>query len=211
MLSIYKIAGKIELKSGLHIGAGNDIIEIGGLDNPVAKDRKGRPYIPGSSIKGKLRSMMEWQLSKVSSNGEPHSCSDPENAISCQICRIFGPHKAAKVKLGPPRLIVRDAILESNDEEGESHTEAKYENVINRVNGTAEHPRQLERVHAGTFFSFEIIYRNFVADEDDAKSDRKAIELALKNLEHDYLGGSGSRGSGKVCFIHDGWSQVYSK
>lgn len=203
MKTIHRLAGKIVLKSGLHIGAGNDVIEIGGLDNPVVKDVAGRPYIPGSSIKGKLRSIMEWCEGKVSGN-EPCSCGD----AACIICRVFGPHKSKKMELGPPRLIVRDAVL-SAQPSALGFTEAKYENTINRIDGTAVNPRQIERVHPETAFTFEIIYRNYLADEKAAEEDRRKLENGLKLLEHDYLGGSGSRGSGRVRFVHEGWQQVF--
>lgn len=200
--SVHTLTGTIEVMTGLHIGAGNDVIEIGGLDNPVVKDRDGRPYIPGSSIRGKLRSIMEWQNDKV--NGDkPHSCPEP----SCIVCRIFGPHKpedAEALRMGSPRLIVRDALMVK--ETDGPWTEAKYENTICRVTGTAENPRQLERVHAGTKFKFEFVYRNFISDNAD--EDRKAIEDALAAMKFDYLGGCGSRGSGKVEFKHEGWKQV---
>ena len=57
---IKSIKGKIVLKTGLHIGAGSDEIHIGGIDTPVVKDPlKGWPYIPGSSLKGKIRTLLE--------------------------------------------------------------------------------------------------------------------------------------------------------
>jgi len=204
--SIHRLAGRIVLESGLHIGAGNDTIEIGGLDNPVVKDVSGKPYIPGSSIKGKLRSIMEWCEGKVKDNNEPCSCGD----ASCAVCRIFGAHKAVKMRMGPPRLIVRDAVM-CKRPEALSYTEAKYENTIQRIDGTATNPRQLERVHPGTEFAFEILYRNYMADEKVAEEDREKIVNGLKLVEHDYLGGCGSRGSGKVRFEHDGWQQVFPK
>ncbi|WP_297499767.1 type III-A CRISPR-associated RAMP protein Csm3, partial [Thermococcus sp.] len=54
------IRGRIKALTGLHIGSQRDVSEIGGIDNPVIKDpHTGLPYIPGSSLKGKLRSLFE--------------------------------------------------------------------------------------------------------------------------------------------------------
>ena len=58
LVRIYTITGTIETVTGLHIGAGKDSIEIGGMDNPVIKHpHTGEHYIPGSSLKGKVRSL----------------------------------------------------------------------------------------------------------------------------------------------------------
>lgn len=199
--SIYKLTGKIVVETGLHIGAGNDVIEIGGLDNPVLRDRAGHPYIPGSSLKGKMRSLLEWSTGKVVVNeekgtSEPHSCQEGV----CLICRLFGSPSNDNVNLGPPRLLVRDAMLSKEWRNSDSLTEAKYENTIDRVTGKAGHPRQLERVHAGVAFDFELIYRHFNQSDDDVLKDKNAILDSLQLLENDYLGGCGSRGSGKVFF-----------
>lgn len=53
------LEGKIVTKTGLMIGTGREAFEIGGVDNPVIKDPNGKPYIPGSSIKGKMRALIE--------------------------------------------------------------------------------------------------------------------------------------------------------
>ncbi|MGD9927943.1 MAG: type III-A CRISPR-associated RAMP protein Csm3, partial [Sphaerochaeta sp.] len=112
-----KITGKIVVKTGLHIGAGNDKVEIGGMDNPIIRNPLNRePYIPGSSIKGKMRSLLEWKLGKIDTEskkpGGPCSCGKAD----CQICRVFGSannsrNSASTIEKGPTRLIVRDATL----------------------------------------------------------------------------------------------------
>src|SRR5512147_368166 len=53
------LEGELHCLTGLHIGAGKGALEIGGADNPVVKDAFGMPYIPGSSLRGKLRSLLE--------------------------------------------------------------------------------------------------------------------------------------------------------
>ncbi len=178
------INGKIEVKTGLHIGGSKETLEIGGLDNPVIRTKDGKVYIPGSSLKGKIRSLLEQKEGKSSSS--PCECG------TCDICKIFGPHKSENIT-EPVRIIVRDAYAEGEN----IKTERKIENIIDRVRGTAISPREIERVPAGTKFDFEIIFN--VYKEDDIKLINKFVE-GMKLLEDDYLGGSGSRGYGKIEF-----------
>lgn len=207
------IKGEIECVTGLHIGGSADTIEIGGMDNPIIKHPiTGFPYIPGSSIKGKMRSLLELKYglfeksTDLRKNGDVHKyCGKKE----CFICRIFGT-SAENSEIGIGRLIVRDASLteESIDklkrlkmDKGLPYSEEKYENRINRINASAT-PRPIERVPAGIKFYFELAYRVFDI-EDSGKVDIdliKYIKEGLKLIENDALGGSGSRGSGKVKF-----------
>jgi len=201
LLKIKKITGTLELLTGLHIGAGKDSIEIGGVDMPVIKDaRTQEPYIPGSSLKGKMRSLLEWKLGEIEPNG--HIKNATGNDIAA---RIFG-HTNKDLKTGPTRIIVRDAFLNKEDlkklaQEGISRTEIKYENTINRINATAT-PRQLERAIAGLKFDIEIIYKIFDIGDNGQKDidNLEYVKQALKLLELDALGGGGSRGSGKIKF-----------
>ncbi len=208
-----ELRGKIKLLSGLHIGGNKDNIEIGGIDNPVIKNPvTGLPYIPGSSIKGKMRFLVEWKEGKVDRNGkgEPHSCDNE----GCVVCRIFG-NTSKEKKYGPTRLIVNDCQLllsaeeEKKLERGELvYVEDKVENRINRLTGTAIDPRHMERVPAGMIFNFGLTYKVFHIDETD-ENDRasnkdeknwKEVLNALYFLQEDALGGSGSRGYGKIIF-----------
>ena len=210
-LEIKKLNGKIRVITGLHIGGGSDTVEIGGIDNPIVKDPlTGEPYIPGSSLKGKMRSIMEWVLGKVTiNNGEPCNCGE------CEICTVFGTSAASNnkkerdkaFKRGPTRLTVRDAFLsdtfKNKFEEGESIIEEKSENNINRITAKAT-PRQLERIVPGTEFNFSLSYR--VLDMgDNGTQDRDYFETVVKKalayLEANYLGGGGSRGNGQIKFI----------
>ncbi|MFZ5942936.1 MAG: type III-A CRISPR-associated RAMP protein Csm3 [Bacillota bacterium] len=199
------IKGQIECISGLHIGGSVEAIEIGGIDNPVIKHPiTNEPYIPGSSLKGKMRSQMEKIEGKVDERGEPCGCGK-EN---CMVCRTFGPHKNSKHNLGPTRILFRDAMMSEETrhdmrkaiEEGNSYIEIKTENIINRAVGTAKHPRSQERVPAGAKFDLEIALQVF--DLDKGKDLIGYIKRALKSLEDSYLGGSGSRGYGRVKFIN---------
>ena len=181
------IKGKIEVRTGLHIGGSKETLDIGGVDNPVIRIKKGEVYIPGSSLKGKIRSLIERKNGiKKGKEGEPCSCG------TCEICRIFGPHKSDNIE-EPVRIIVRDSHAKGDNIE----TEIKYENTIDRVSGKAANPRQSERVPEGTEFDFEIIF-NIYKDED-IDLINKFIE-GMELLEDDYLGGSGSRGYGQIKF-----------
>jgi CRISPR-associated protein Csm3 len=189
------ISGEILLHSGLHIGGAKSSLEIGGLDNPVIKSVNGVPYIPGSSLKGKLRSM----LAKL--DGTMNVDDDSEEVRS-----IFGCAKKGSEKV--TRLIVRDATLDTTafkqnkdfeDVEFETtYGEVKWENVIDRKRGTAKDPRQIERVPVGSIFKFEMVFDDY----DDKQTDTflTKIRLAMRLLEGDYIGGSGTRGYGKIKF-----------
>ena len=208
-----KISGKIVVKTGLHIGAGNEKVEIGGMDNPIIRNPlTNEPYIPGSSLKGKMRSLMEWKLDKIDKGnnnlkdlGKPCSCGKSE----CPICRVFGSanSKSDEAKdRGPTRLIVRDAVLtqewKKKFNSGKSIVEEKNENTLNRITAEAT-PRPIERVVPGVEFDFEISYR-IIDTGDDGKTDETNFEEvvleALKLLQNDYLGGGGSRGNGQIEF-----------
>ena len=192
------INGIIETETGLHIGGTAETLKIGGSDNPVIRDKNGKVFIPGSSLKGKIRSLLEVKDGKykITNKGEAQPCNCGET--DCHICMLFGPHKSENIK-EPSRAIIRDAYLKLDD--GKSyyeHLEIKPENVIDRVKGTAQHPRFIERVVKGSNFEYEIIF-NIYKEENDKKLIKKFIE-GMKLLEDDYLGGSGSRGYGKIKF-----------
>lgn len=202
LLEIKKITGTVELLSGLHIGAGKDEIEIGGVDMPVIKDSvTGEPYIPGSSLKGKMRSLLEWKLGELDSDGKIKQKPNEQDVVA----RIFG-NTNKELKKGPTRIIVRDALLNREQQktlalEAISRTEVKYENTINRLTSEAN-PRQQERAISGLLFDLEIVYKIFDIS-DNGENDRgnfESIKQALKLVELDALGGGGSRGNGKVKF-----------
>jgi len=197
------ITGTLTCKTGMRIGGSKDDIEIGGTDNPIIRDPVTRlPYIPGSSLKGKLRSLLEYKEGKVGPDGAPCGCGQP----TCQVCRIFGPHKKTDHGLGPTRIIVRDAPLSEESraalepllEQGIDYAEVKRENWIDRRTGVAGKGglRTQERVPAGTKFDLTIHVRLF--EGDDEKGIIGFIEQGLKGLEKEYLGGSGTRGYGWV-------------
>lgn len=203
------ITGKIVAVTGLHIGGSKAALDIGGIDLSVIKTARGKePFIPGSSFKGKLRSML------ARAEGSRFVKDDGDD-----IKAIFGyPADDNKDKKGkefmPTRLIVRDAFLDTEafkatfDRENleTNFTESKWENTINRLTGTAEHPRQLERVPAEAAFKFELVYDVYAdAEENNEELKKRHLDLiikAMRLLEDDYLGGHGSRGYGKIKFEH---------
>lgn len=208
-----KLKGRLKLITGLHIGGSKEEIKIGETDNPVIKHPIDNfPYIPGSSLKGKIRTLLEWFLpGKVDAKGNVHGCTDPK----CPVCRLFGTSEK-ETTAGPGRALFRDCELDDDskgelkklkNEKGLLYVEEKYENVIDRTTGTVSKkgggPRQMERVPAGMAFNFEMDYRIFDKDGDNGKTDEDYfyyIKKGLQLLESDALGGSDSRGYGKIEF-----------
>lgn len=201
-----KISGQIECVTGLHIGGSADQIDIGGVDLPIIKHPvSGEPYIPGSSLKGKMRSQLEKKI-EIKDNGEPCGCGLP----ACLICTVFGPHKNTRHNLGSTRILVRDACLSDEtrkaysammEEKGTSYIEKKVENIINRKTGTAKDPRSQERVPSGAKFDFEVVLQLYDTDMNKEGEIINLVKNGLKEVETTYLGGYGSRGSGQVKFI----------
>ena len=200
------ITCNIEAVTGLHIGGNGATLEIGGQDNPVIRHPVTRePYIPGSSLRGKMRSQLEKkqgadQNQKVG-KATIHSCHDKD----CRICRIFGTSAADKGG-SPTRLIVRDIPMTgaSVKELMQSHTdqlftETKAENAIDRVTSAAA-PRNIERVPSGTVFGpAEMVFSLYDGSDIELFS---TLADCMQLVEDDYLGGGGSRGNGQVRFLN---------
>jgi len=212
LTQIQKITGTLVLESGLHIGAGDSEMRIGGTDSPVVKDPlTGQPYIPGSSLKGKIRSLLEWRHGLVlAAGGAPYSfkqlAKDENNSSGRDVIKLFGgaPDNAEEKlvnSIGPTRLAFWDCPLNSDwkreaaDSRNLLITEVKSENSINRIAGTAESPRFIERVIAGARFDFTLSLKVLAGDDL-----LDTVLLGLRLLELDSLGGSGSRGYGKIKF-----------
>jgi CRISPR-associated protein Csm3 len=213
--------GEIQCQTGLHIGAGKGSLEIGGADNPVVKDAFGIPYIPGSSLRGRLRSLLEQTLGltvpseliylskRKGQEVRIHQSNRPDD----DVCLLFGrtPGRVEKVTgettdtflATPARLTVYDAplVLDSITQQMRENlddelTEVKSENAVDRITSQAN-PRTLERVPATARFRFRMIL-DVLCQEDKPLLGRVAEGLRL--LEDDSLGGGGSRGSGRVTF-----------
>lgn len=217
--AINQISGEIKLLTGLRIGAGNEEMHIGGMDNPVIKHPYTQePYIPGSSLKGKMRSLLEWRAGivalckdKKGNPGKPVSVEHLKDMNERQrrdaeaIIRLFGisgDAGDAAEKYGPTRMAFWDCNLTEEHRQfvrdnNYLYTEAKSENSINRITGVADNPRQTERVPAGAKFTFRLNLK--VLDENDTDL-LDLVKIGLKMLTLDGIGGSGSRGYGKIEF-----------
>ena len=212
LTDIQKMTGTLELVTGLHIGAGNTEMHIGGTDNPVIKNPiTHQPYIPGSSLKGKMRSLLEWDFGFVSvTDGGPLGFSHLKRLKNNEregeiLLSLFGgaPEgggEESAEKIGPSRLLfwdcgVNPAWAAEMSEKNLLLTETKMENTIDRIKGVAQHPRNTERVPAGARFDFALTIRIH-----DGEDHLPLILRGLRLLELTGLGGSGSRGYGKIAF-----------
>lgn len=211
LTQIRTLEATLELLSGLRIGASEGEIRIGGVDNQVIRNpHNNQPYIPGSSLKGKVRSLLEWRSGAVQSEplgirniSERHPTVQP-------ILQLFGVGGGDQLTddqaqaLGPTRLSFWDSPLHTEwvtriERDNLLLTEIKTENRIDRIKGVAEHPRQTERVPAGAQFKFRLSIKQLDID-GDGEALLDALLAGLRLLELDSLGGSGSRGYGKVKF-----------
>ena len=184
------IKAEIEVKTGMHIGTGGEFAAIGAVDSPVVRDAlTGDPVIPGSTFKGKLRSVLVRKY-----------CPSAQTADkdTDEIKRLFGSQSK------PSRIVFNDMILTNKKEllakNVSSVTEVKFENTIDRLTSVAN-PRQIERVIPGTKFNAEIIYNiDDKTPEGEINDDIRLIAEGFKLLEYDYMGGHGSRGYGRIRF-----------
>lgn len=226
---------KLRILTGLHIGGSDDTMQIGGIDSAVIKreifanidgsinyDGTGKkitePYIPGSSLKGKVRSLLEHSFGLIAEQkiklrdkaGKPidsnfaKSLDENLQKKANLIIILFGESAGSGDKSNTKitRAIFRDTFLTKESrklylEDKIKLSEEKAENTINRVSVMAN-PRFMERVPAGVEFDFEVVLREF--DEDKNLPLLKTIELGLLLLQNDALGGGGSRGNGKIEF-----------
>ena len=216
------LTGNIRTLTGLHIGGHSGDLDIGGIDNPIIRNAINRqPYIPGSSLRGKMRGLLDRNYNKplnkrVGRDVRVHECETLEDYKACPVCQVFGvaPQRALTGQTMPTRLIVRDTFLTDESltsldraDTDTDFTEIKTEVAIDRITSAAT-PRQQERVPAGaTFGPFQIVHNLYTLNATEDKSQLQA-ELAffdvvltgIELLEDDYLGGSGSRGYGQIVF-----------
>jgi CRISPR-associated protein Csm3 len=201
-----ELTANIALLSGLHIGASSAYSAIGATDSPVLRDAlTNRPLIPGSSLKGKMRTLLAASINE--------SVAKTANGDHDKIKRLFG---ASIPKIVHSRLIFSDLVMTDQEMQrlknlgAREVTEVKFENTIDRLTAKAN-PRQIERIIAGACFDFRLVYErgqkqnnpdSAVEYIDDAEvlEDFQTIALGLRLLEKDYLGGSGTRGYGKIAF-----------
>jgi CRISPR-associated protein Csm3 len=215
------LEGDLHCRTGLHIGAGKGSLEIGGADNPVVKDSFGHPYVPGSSLRGRLRSLLEQargvavpsELVYLSRRKGQEVRIHQSNRPDDEICLLFGRNAGRMEKVSgealestqatPARLAVYDAPLapdsitpQMRENLDDELTEVKSENAIDRITSQAN-PRTLERVPAGARFHVRFVI-DILCQEDKVLP--VLLVEGLRLLEDDTLGGGGSRGSGRVGF-----------
>lgn len=199
------VTGKLTLITGMHIGGTNSAMNIGGPDKFVVRQSKdGFPYIPGSSLKGKMRSLIELldgTIKPTSREGKQTSYG-PTDDSSTRAGKLFGTVHKDESKQHPSQIIIRDSILLNPDSPCFKntdllYTEAKTEVSIDRITSKAN-PRTFERVPTGAEFGINIIINVFEGDNEEELLE--TLKIAVKLLEDDYIGGQGSRGYGQVKF-----------
>lgn len=191
MYAKIRINGDVLVKTGMHIGGSSAFAAIGAVDSPIVRDvRSNLPLLPGSSLKGKMRSLLAKELNEA--------LQDPDNDHE-RITRLFGSAKKGQVKRS--RLLFSDMVLANETELRQaglqSMTEVKFENSISRLTAVAN-PRQIERTVRGSIFELGLIYE--VEKEDEVLEDMETLAEGIRLLQYDYIGGSGSRGYGKIAF-----------
>lgn len=187
MYGKFLIRCDLVVRTGMHIGGSSSYSAIGAVDSPVVRDlRTGMPIVPGSSLKGKLRALLARSASPDAENMPPIE-KDPS-----QVQRLFGSAKPVH----PARLQFADSfVINAQEMKAVGLTEVKTENGIDRQTSVAN-PRQIERVVAGVVFGVCMTYQ--ITDEKEAQEDMALLAKGMRLLQMDYLGGHGSRGSGRV-------------
>lgn len=197
LLKKIEVTGTLTLKTGLHIGGTNSSMQIGGIDKGVIRNPlNNQPFIPGSSLKGKMRSLLEVSLGTTKDVNMGTVKNGPaDDGLSAN---LFG--NATNERQKPSRLIVRDCQLSNAEELLEKteipYTEGKTEVVIDRITSAAN-PRQIERVPAGAKFRLNMVLNIWEQDGNESELFENLFK-SLELLRDDYLGGSGSRGYGQV-------------
>jgi len=223
------IDSKLTLITGLHIGGADDGMKIGGVDSPVMTrevfcDRAGEvsfdidnrkikePYIAGSSLKGKIRSLLEHYFRLIDPQGRGNvidsTSSFGKKKYRDLIVMLFGEsagNDGIEDKINITRAVFRDCFITNEIRKASLNNkielfETKYENVIDRKTGTTIGGglRQIQRVPSAVEFGFDMSIRVFEGDCEELL--KNTIILGIKLLELDTLGGSGSRGYGKIKF-----------
>lgn len=203
---IYVLNIKLELLSGLYIGGNDSGFDIGGADSDVIRNPlTNEPYIPGSSLKGKLKSLLKYHVKEVDIIEKDIVFKDSN------ITNIFEPIDEGNIKI--TRAIFRDLTLTKESEKELQNilgtgcfTEIKAENKVNPISGKSDSPRFIERVPAGAIFEGEIVLNVFDGDNKEIMMDN--IKKSLKLLEMNYLGGNGTRGYGRVKVEFDEFKEV---
>lgn len=201
------ITGEIIALSGIMVGGSSSALEIGGTDKQVIRNPINKmPYIPGSSIKGKMRSLIELKDGTINTGRDGSGPYGPTHDPKHIAARLFGHIKNRQDNNNnsqqASRIIVRDAELNNSNDFKDTellYTEVKAENTIDRITSAAN-PRFFERVPKGAKFTLNIIVNVFSHDGAEGEKFLDYTYDALKLVQDDYLGGGGSRGNGQIAF-----------
>lgn len=202
------ITGKIKTLTGLHIGGHNTHLDIGGVDAFVIRNPKNdQPYLPGSSLKGKMRSLLEQSYGTFGDANMKEVKHGPIDDPNHPVTKVFGSVKgrnADNKRNIPAKIIVRDGAILSHDYDENTdlpYTEVKTEIIVDRITAAAS-PRQIERVPADVEFALNIVLNVWTGTEEFPElPETEMVQMvfnAMRLVEGDYLGGKGSRGSGQI-------------
>lgn len=190
LVKVISKTGVMTVIDGVHIGAGQNT-EIGGVDNPIVKNiYNNKPYIPGSSFKGKMRSSLE-RL-----EGKDAVCNCGE--ATCKICTLFGTSKGGKCGVG--RAIVYDMELTEEFKNKEVTVRENTHNSIDRKTNTAKGGALMvfEAVEKGTQFNYRIDVQ--IYEGDNEKVLLNTVDKAIDCVASLGIGGKVSSGYGHVTF-----------
>jgi CRISPR-associated protein Csm3 len=193
------IKGEIITQTPLHIGSGKKDTGISEV-TPVITDLSGQPYIPGSSIKGKVRSEAE----RIARQNNLGACNPPHVEDMCGTlkrspgefcicCKIFGTAASSKGVSVASKVKFRDSYP---IEKSETVLLTRAGIALDRSTGSVSRGAvfQNEAVSAGIRFSLEMVCDNMEEKE------MNLLRAALKSVQESALGGFSSRGYGKVKF-----------
>lgn len=203
-MKLVKITGIMRTMSGVRINGADVEIGPGGADNRIVRNAiDGQPYIPGSSVKGKMRSLLEDKYGRRNSKGETQQKGMPCGCGSdkCVICKGFGAHMNTSAKSGKPRFQFNDMILTDEFSGRDDIIEITAATSINRDTGTAANGslRQLEQISRGVEFNYE--FDIFAENAKEAEELKNVLIEGMSRLEMTGIGQGNSRGVGKISFI----------
>ena len=204
------LSGTLRTLTGLHIGARSGSVNPRGIDAPIVREPFRRtnnggqdsrlfPYIPGSSLRGKLRMLLVRVLKKpvqevIRAGGKPirlHSCQEE----GCQVCRLFGSVPVGDDNWSFPSAVHFTDLRLTPEARQHFARELKSENATDRLTLSAN-PRVIERIPPGATFDFSLTY--YVRNPNTMEADVNNLLMTLSLLQDDSLGGHGSRGYGQV-------------
>ncbi len=221
----YVFEGKLEMKTGLHIGGGR--VTLSNTDSPVVLTPDGLPFIPGSSFKGTLRSTIEKMVASLPDGLGLHSCGLPSKEIPKDIEPCPTAHQKEIVRerrdasnpdavleqarrdlcqtcqlFGSPysasRITINDLYL-INDE---------WSGAVQIRDGVAI-DRDSETAKNGAKYDFEVVpsttvFKLYIMIENATEQDLQLISIGLSEFVSGFggVGGFRSRGLG-ACILDD--------